>query len=155
MGFFQKLKEGLKKTSNSISNVFKTTTEIDDDFLMVRQWRHGQKSCSIEFPGGVVDSGEAPEHAALRELQEETSYTCKNLVKLASMNPNPALFKNRVHFFLAENLIKGNERKLDDDEFINILRIPKKELFAKIGKGEFCHAIMAACLGIYLARKQA
>ena len=32
MGFFQRLKEGLMKTSNSISNVFKQTTEIDDDF---------------------------------------------------------------------------------------------------------------------------
>ncbi|MBP3233520.1 MAG: signal recognition particle-docking protein FtsY [Eubacterium sp.] len=32
MGFFQRLKEGLKKTSNSIASVFSQTTEIDEDF---------------------------------------------------------------------------------------------------------------------------
>lgn len=32
MGFFQRLKEGLKKTSDSIASVFSQTTEIDEDF---------------------------------------------------------------------------------------------------------------------------
>ena len=34
-------------------------------FLMVRQWRHGQKAVSTEFPGGGIDKGETPEEAAL------------------------------------------------------------------------------------------
>ena len=32
MGFFQRLKEGLKKTSDSIASVFSQTTDIDEDF---------------------------------------------------------------------------------------------------------------------------
>lgn len=127
--------------------------EIAEDFLMVRQWRPGQKALSTEFPGGVVDDGELPEHAARRELQEETGYTAQTLIHLASMNPNPALFKNHVHFFLAQNLTSTNERHLDDDEYINVCRVKKETVIASMGTGEYCHALMAACMGIYLARK--
>ena len=42
--------------------------EHGEKFLMVKQWRHRQMGLSIEFPGGVIDSGEDPETAARREL---------------------------------------------------------------------------------------
>ena len=35
--------------------------EKDSDFIMVKQWRHGEKQLSVEFPGGVIDKGEEPE----------------------------------------------------------------------------------------------
>ena len=47
-----------------------TIPELDDSFLMVKQWRHGEEALSVEFPGGVIDEGELPEVAAKRELQE-------------------------------------------------------------------------------------
>ncbi|MBR1722149.1 MAG: NUDIX hydrolase, partial [Treponema sp.] len=46
--------------------------EICGKFLMVKQWRHGNNSLSIEFPGGVINRGEKPEKAAAREMEEET-----------------------------------------------------------------------------------
>ena len=52
-----------------------------ENFLMVRQWRHGEKSLSIEFPGGVIDKGEVPLEAAKRELLEETGATAKKSPK--------------------------------------------------------------------------
>ena len=42
-------------------------------FYMVKQWRHGSKCLSVEFPGGVIDKGEDPETAARRELLEEVN----------------------------------------------------------------------------------
>ena len=78
--------------------------ELGDFFLMVEQWRHGANQICKEFPGGVIDKGESPEAAALRELQEETGYKPKKLSKLGSMSPNPAIMSNKVHFFLAEDL---------------------------------------------------
>ena len=44
--------------------------EINENFLMVKQWRHGEKSLSVEFPGGVIDENEKPETPALRDLKE-------------------------------------------------------------------------------------
>ena len=53
-----------------------------ENFLMVKQWRHGEKALSIEFPGGVIDKGESPQEGAVRELREETGASAKKLTLL-------------------------------------------------------------------------
>lgn len=123
-----------------------------ENFLMVRQWRHGEKSLSIEFPGGVIDKGEVPLEAAKRELLEETGATAKKMTFLGSMNPNPALFANHVHVFLAEDLEFSGRQNLDSDEYVNYLEIPKPEVIKKMGSPEYCHALMASATALYLAR---
>src|SRR4029453_15109918 len=70
------------------------------ELVMVRQWRHGSREVTLEIPGGIVDPGEAPAHAAARELLEETGFGGGAAEPLGSANPNPALFGNRVHTFL-------------------------------------------------------
>ena len=70
--------------------------------LLVRQFRIGIESTTLETPGGVVDAGEKDmTMAAVRELEEETGHTSRNILPLASLNPNPAIMTNTVHFFLA------------------------------------------------------
>ncbi len=128
--------------------------ELNDKFLMVKQWRHGAKQLSIEFPGGVIDNGEAPEQAARRELKEETTCTANNLIKLGSINPNPALFSNHVHFFLATDLKFTGTQQLDNDEFINYLEIDKNEVLDLVGTEPFCHALMGTALAFYTKYKK-
>lgn len=123
----------------------------EDCFLMVKQWRHGEKSLSIEFPGGVIESGEKPEDGVKRELLEETGAIAKKLTHLGTMNPNPALFANHFHVFLAEDLSFTGKQKLDEDEFVKFLKIPKTEVIKKMGTKEYPHALMASALGLYLA----
>ena len=65
------------------------------------------------------------------------------------MNPNPALFANRFHVFLAEDLHAGGTQSLDHDEFLNYIKIPKDEVFAKMGGAEYPHALMVAALELY------
>ena len=124
--------------------------EKDDNFLMVKQFRHGENALSIEFPGGVIDKGEEPEVAAVRELEEETGCKANTLIKLGQVNPNPALFKNKVHVFLARDLVATGKQHLDHDEFINYLTIPKDEVIDGMGSSQFPHAIMGTALMYYL-----
>ena len=124
--------------------------EKDDKFLMVKQWRHGESALSVEFPGGVIDKGEEPEQAARRELEEETGCRAGKLIKLGSVNPNPALFSNHVHFYLAQELSATGKQHLDEDEFINCMELSKNEVLEGMGTAQFPHAIMGMALSLYI-----
>jgi len=124
-----------------------------DKFLMVKQWRHGEKALSVEFPGGVIDEGEEPEAAAKRELLEETGCIAGKLTKLGTVNPNPALFSNHVHVYLAEDLTETGKQQLDHDEFINCLELTEDEVLAGMGNAEFPHALMGTAMCFYLKHK--
>lgn len=122
---------------------------LGDDFLMVRQWRHGLGALSVEFPGGVIERGERPEDGARRELLEETGFSAGTLLHLGSFNPNPALFSNKFHVFMARDLVREKEQSLDSDEFVHCVRISQKEVFEKMGGPGYQHALMVAALELY------
>lgn len=124
--------------------------EHKEKFLMVKQWRHGEAALSVEFPGGVIDAGETPETAAGRELEEETGFKAGKLTKLGEANPNPALFNNHVHFYLAQELEATGKQKLDEDEFINCIELTKAEVLEGMGTKQFPHAIMGMALSLYI-----
>lgn len=124
--------------------------ETSTGFLVVKQWRHGEKALSIEFPGGVAEKGEEPKEAAARELLEETGCTASSLIFLGKMNPNPALMSNHVHVFLAQGLERTSELSLDDDERLRAYFISREEVMRLAGKSECPHALMTAALALYL-----
>lgn len=125
-------------------------TESGSYFVMVRQWRHGARELSLEFPGGVFEAEEDSASAALRELEEETAYTAKKITKLGEMSPNPAIMDNHVHFFLAEGLSPLASQNLDADEYVDAELIPVDEVIRDMGKKPYIHALMGTALALYL-----
>ena len=121
-------------------------------FVLVRQWRHGSKSLSTEFPGGIIDENEDPATGAARELLEETGYSAQKLTHLGTVSPNPAIMRNKVHFYAAENLVNTGTQNLDKDEFINCIIEPVEVTFKKMGQGQYNHALTSTALFLYIQK---
>jgi 8-oxo-dGTP pyrophosphatase MutT (NUDIX family) len=128
-------------------------TERGREFVMVRQWRHGARELSLEFPGGVLEKGEDAEAGAVRELREETGYNAKKIVKLGEFNPNPAIMTNKVHFFLALDLSPPAAQELDEDEYVEVETVPCEDVLSGLGKPPYIHALMGTAMALYLAHK--
>lgn len=147
-----------KETAGSVSGDYvsiqapdwvMTIPILNDTFVMVRQWRHGLRAVTTEFPGGVAEPDETPEMCSARELLEETGFKAGKITYLGCCNPNPALFSNRIHFCLAEELEQTGELHLDDDELLKPMQVPVKEVFRSFGNGEYFHALTGTALTFY------
>jgi 8-oxo-dGTP pyrophosphatase MutT (NUDIX family) len=121
-------------------------------FVMVRQWRHGSREISLEFPGGVFEPGEDAAQAAARELREETAYRAGKIQTIGEFSPNPAIMSNRVHFFLAEELYNTGKQDLDEDEYVEVELVNIREVFRGLGHPPFIHALMGTAFALYLQK---
>ncbi len=118
----------------------------DEKVVMVRQYRHGSREITLEIPGGIIDPGEEPAAAAARELIEETGYRAERVRALGSVNPNPALFGNRVHTFLAEGARCVADVMNGPLEETVVELVPVRELPERVRRGEIDHALVIAAL---------
>lgn len=121
-----------------------------DCFVMVRQFRHGSQTVTVEFPAGVIERGEEPEDAARRELLEETGRTSSRVVLLGKTNPNPAFMCNSTFTYLATGLAPPTQQELDELELVELELIPVEEATAKMGTPPYDSAIMMSALAYYL-----
>ena len=132
-------------------NVIPLTPE--EDVVMVRQFRHGAGAVTLETPGGIVDPGETPEQAAARELLEETGYRAGAIVPLGNVNPNPALFGNRLHAFLARDARQVAEIAGGDTEETVVELLPLPALRELVLAGAVDHALVLATLSLFELRR--
>ena len=113
----------------------------EDCFIMVRQFRHGTGDISLEFPAGIVDPGEEPLHAAIRELKEETGYKAAKMTLIGTASPNCAFMNNTNYTYYAEGLEKVSGQSLDENEAIDVCLVPVEEAEQGFGHGEMLNAI--------------
>jgi len=114
--------------------------------VLIRQWRHGVCQTALEIPGGMVDPGETPAQAAARELLEETGHRAGSLEDLGWVHPNPALFDNRCHTFLARDCQRVQAQRTEDDEEIEVLEVAAGELPGLVAGGGISHSLVVAAL---------
>ena len=117
-----------------------------EELVLIRQFRHGSRVVTLEIPGGLVDPGETPEHAAGRELREETGYRAGRIESLGSINPNPALFANRLHMQVALDCRIEGEIENTSTEETSVELLPLAELPDLLRGGGIDHALVVATL---------
>lgn len=120
------------------------------NFVLVKQYRHGSDSITLEFPAGMVDEGEDLLETAKRELLEETGYKPANIKKVSTVNPNPAFMTNSTSTFVAKDLKKIAEQNLDEHEEIEIVIMPVDEFDSLVGGDIVNSAITIQAYYFYL-----
>lgn len=119
------------------------------EMVLVNQYRFGIKGTSWEIPGGVMDAGEDPIAAGLRELREETGYSSKKARLLGSVRPNPAIQDNTCHIVLAEHARLTESVEWDEHEEIVTKAIPIQEVYQMVADGEIFHSLVLNALLLF------
>lgn len=119
---------------------------LEGNVVLIRQFRHGVRETVIEIPGGMVDHGEEPAAAALRELGEETGYAAERIRSLASVWSNPAIMNNRCHLFMAEGCRLVAPPRFDSFEQIEVFEASRKEVSEMVAAGQIAHSMVVAAL---------
>ena len=112
--------------------------------VLIRQFRFGVWSPTLEIPGGMVDAGEDPAAAAARELEEETGYRPAEVRALGWVHPNPALQGNRCFSYLALGCEQVHSGHQDVGEDIHVELRDRAEIPALIRAGEITHSLVVA-----------
>ncbi len=117
-----------------------TSTE---EVVLVRQFRHGIRDCTLEIPGGMVDPADpSPLAAARREMIEESGYDSERVEALGSIHPNPAIQNNSCHSFVAYDVERRYETRFDSTEETEVVLVPLAHIPDLIRAGDITHALV-------------
>jgi ADP-ribose pyrophosphatase len=120
----------------------------DGTIALVRQYRHPAVRYLLEVPAGTLLRDEVPEEGATRELEEELGVVAGSLEKLTEFFVSPGFCEEKMWVYLATEL-KETQQQLEDDEILEVVRIPFSQALSMITTGEIEDA--KTIIGIMLA----
>src|SRR5258707_10459926 len=120
----------------------------DGTICLVRQYRHPAVRYLLELPAGTLNDKERPEEGAARELEEELGLVAGKLEKLAEFFVSPGFCEEKMWLYLATDLTETAQR-LEDDELIEVVRLPIDRALQMITDGEIEDA--KTIIGLMLA----
>ena len=98
----------------------------------------------LEACAGLIDAGETPDGAAIREAREELGLHLQDVRKVGAVYPSPGALTEMMHLFLATYGL--NDRRSDggglehEGEDIEIVEMPLDELFQMARAGAIADA---------------
>ena len=117
----------------------------ENEVLMVEQYRYPYSEVVLEIPAGKRDGNEEPLEGGKRELKEETGATAQNYTFLGELYPTPGYCGEIIYMYLATGLSYG-ETDPDEDEFLNVKKIPLETAVEMIMNGEIKDAKTQAAI---------
>ncbi len=97
----------------------------------------------------MIENGEEPLDAGIRELKEETGYAGNNPTYLGHVDPNPAFQSNICHTILIENCRKVYEQNLNPGEDIQVEIASIKDVKHFIDEGKIRHSLVISAFRLY------
>jgi 8-oxo-dGTP pyrophosphatase MutT (NUDIX family) len=126
----------------------------DEQVVLVRQYRLGSASESLEIPGGCVESSDRDAlHSAQRELLEETGFGGGTWTLIGDVHPNPAVQSNTCATFLAEGVERIAEPSPDAGEDIRVELHAVEAMPQLVRGGRIRHALVLAALHFWELEK--
>ncbi len=117
----------------------------DGQVVLERQFRYPVGRVMIEFPAGKLDLQEDPLVCGLRELQEETGYTCSEWAYAGQMHLAIAYSTEVIHIYFVRGLRPG-PRQLDVGEFLDVFTAPAPQLMQWCADGTVTDAKTLSCV---------
>jgi ADP-ribose pyrophosphatase len=118
---------------------------------LIRQYRYAIDDYILEAPAGALEQGEDPLEAAARELIEETGFTAKVIEHRGFIITTPGYTDEKIFLYEARDLSPSRKYEKDEDEVIEVLDIPVKDLNQMIRDGTIVDAkticLIHRCLG--------
>lgn len=127
----------------------------DNQFVMIRQYRHALARTSYELCAGVCDQTDSSHlESAKRELLEETGYAGGTWREHMVICANPATQNNLTHCFVATGVEKVAEQSLDLTEDITVHLLSLDEVKELLSTNQIAQALNAAPLWKYIAENK-
>ncbi len=121
-----------------------------DSLLLVRQFRYAAGEETLEICAGLVEDGEDPETAAVREMQEELGYRPGSLCEIGRFYASPGFCTELLILFLATDL-NASSLPQDDDEDVSTLEVHCEEIPDMLGRGVFRDSKTFAAMSWFMA----
>lgn len=118
----------------------------DGRLPIVRQFRPAVESETWELPAGLLEPNEAPEHAARRELMEETGAAPIDVHLLGALYPDTGRLENRIHIVAVEAALPSAD--FMPEPGMSVALVLPSELRAMILAGSFCHQLHVGALAL-------
>ena len=131
----------------------------DNQVLAIRQFRRAANKVLLELPGGIPDNpDQSPKEVAENELIQETGYKNEILIQLTS-NPiwsEPTILTSPFYPFLALGCQPDEGQKLDNGEYIELIKIPLSQWFNHCLNGNIvdCKALATTLLAQNILTKK-
>ena len=108
----------------------------DGCVLLKSEYRYACQCNVIECPAGMVNPGEDPSETARRELLEETGYESSDWTYIGPSYESTSKLTNKMHLFLARGCRKVADQSLDENEHIDVMKVPFDEAVDMVMRNE-------------------